>query len=497
MLTELPRSEWNAGTAAHLLNRAGFGGTPAEIGALAKRAPADAVDDLVDEVPLVDPLPEPSWMSPDAAARPNRLDLRRLTDDERQQRLREYRIREGARMIELRTWWLQRMRTTQRPLQEKLTLFWHGHFATSMEKVRSAYAMYRQNATLRAHAAGSWEDLVAAVAKDPAMLVYLDNAMSRAGQPNENFARELMELFTLGEGQYSEQDVQEAARAFTGWSLAADRFEFQERPRMRDGERKRVLGKSGRFTGDDVIRIVLDQPAAGPFICRKLWAFFAYEEPEPAIVDSLAATLRAAKGELRPVLKSMFRSRAFYSARAVRMQIKSPVQWLIATLRSLDAPLPDGVVCASILHGLGQDLFAPPNVKGWPGGTAWITTDTLLKRYNFAGLLVKGADSMLDTDGGDAMMDDTPGPMRRVADRRLRAMEPVIEPGRILTEAIRRDTDALVAALEWMLYQGPMRPRDRESVTAYVKNHGGGRWSEWAIRDLMHVMMSTPQFQLC
>lgn len=494
MLTALPRSNWNPLTAAHLLNRAGFGADPATIARAAARSPAEVVDELLDFSTARD-LGVPSWLSSEGVnRRPDRAAVRNLFSEEERQKLqREQRQLEGERLAELRSWWLYRMRYSPCPLQEKLVLFWHGHFATSMEKVRSAYCMYQQNQTLRTHAAGHWPTLVEQVAKDPAMLIYLDNAQSRAGNPNENFARELMELFTLGEGHYREEDVKAAARAFTGWTLEPDTFTFENRERWHDRGSKTLLGQRGAFDGSRAIQLILEQPAAAEWITAKLWTFFAYPEPEPELVSVLASRLRFHKYEWKPWLREVFQCEVFYRERALHTQIKSPVQWLIGATRMLDAPLPAGDICALGLRELGQDLFAPPNVKGWAGGPTWITATTLFLRYNYAGYLVKGG------PGGRASVlrvEPRPPPERR-ARRALDTMAPVVAAGTILTPGERTSRVTAQQALEWRLFQRPLRAQDRATTAALLaRMPAPADWSDQDIRDVLHTLMSTPQFQL-
>ena len=472
MLTTLPKQRWNPVLAAHLLNRAGFGADPAAIAAAAARPHAEVVDELLDFSGDLDFGP-PTWLAEDGVAeRPNRPALRSLPEEERQKIQMEWRRREAERMTELRAWWLYRMRYTKRPLREKLALFWHGHFATSMEKVRSAYCMYRQNETFRTQAAGNWRTLVEAVAQDPAMLIYLDNAQSRTGSPNENFARELMELFTLGEGHYTEDDIKAAARSFTGWTLAPDTFTFESRPRMHDGGLKSLFGQSGAFDGSSAIQVILDQPAAAPWIASKLWSFFAYAGPEPGLGDELAGRLREHRYELKPWLREVFLSEAFYAPRALHTQIKSPVQWLVGAARSLEAPLPAGPQCAQMLRELGQELFAPPNVKGWDGGPTWITATTLFHRYNFAGYLVKGR----------------PG-------REL--VRPIVDPAVALPVDQRTSRDTAQRALAWRIFQRPLRDQDQQVVAETLALlPEPAKWTDEDVRKVLHGMMSTPLYQL-
>jgi uncharacterized protein (DUF1800 family) len=414
---------------------------------------------------------------------------------------------------ELRAWWLEWMRATPRPLQEKLTFFWHDHFATGFRKVRLAHAMYLQNETFRRHAIGSWEEMLLAVSRDPAMLVYLDGARSNRRAPNENYARELLELFTLGEGRYSEEDIREAARAFTGWSLDRRTQQFVDRPRLHDDGIKTFLGERGAFDGTDIIRMLLKHEAAAPFICRKLWEYFAYPDPEPERVAALAGLFRAAGFQFRPVLHAMFRSAAFYSARAVRTQIKSPVQWLVSSVRYLEAPLPPAGISLSMLQALGQELFDPPNVAGWEGGYAWISTAALFHRYNFAAVLTEGGDRMREALGAGAEraaaqmrmgagMEDMQGlrPVerrRRMQEQRQALSRPVMDPAAVLPAGQRADARAATEYLQWRLFQSPLREEDRAAFREQMAAFGDpAGWTDAGIRGVVHKMMSTPQFQL-
>ena len=243
-------------------------------------------------------------------------------------------------VLDLGAWWLDRMRESADPLEEKMTLFWHGHFATSAQKVQSAYFMWRQNQTFREHARGNFGVLVKAMSRDPAMIQWLDLRESKAAHPNENFAREVMELFTLGEGHYTEKDVTEGARAFTGYRInpkdSSFRFAFFEH----DSTPKTFLGRTDVSDGDQAIDAILAQPACATYMAKKLWTFFAYENPPAPLVGALASTLRANRYEVRPVLHQMFTSQEFYSPAAVRTQIKSPIQWMVQTARTMEIDLP-------------------------------------------------------------------------------------------------------------------------------------------------------------
>lgn len=499
MLEPISRKDWNTAAAAHLLNRAGFGATLDEIGAAARRDPTEVVDELVNFDRTPDPFDQPDWTKPeDASLRPEaKYKLRQLSEEARKEKIREIRRIELGQLRELRAWWLHRMRYTKRPLQEKLTLMWHSHWASSAEKVRSSYSMWQQNETLRAHAAGNFARMVTALSQDPAMLLYLDNAQSRAAHPNENYARELMELFTLGIGNYTEDDIKASARSFTGWTLHPQRFQFADRKSMHDDGEKTFMGRTGPFTGHDIIRIVLEQPAAAPYIAGRLWHFFAGENAPADPVPALAKTLLASKWELKPVLRELFLSRAFHAPGIVRNQVKSPAQWLVGTARQLEAPLPDTDTCTAILMQLGQNLFLPPSVKGWDGGYAWITTNTLLTRYNAAGILVKGGKSLGTAAQKMMEMDDMPGKARDRFVKAVASSKSGIECAKVLPTAARTSKEAALAHLENVLFHANLTEKDnRELRESLAKMPAPSAWSDDDVRTLLHTMMSTPYYQL-
>lgn len=364
--------------ARHLLERAGFGARPADVAEFARLSRSEAVErllaDRTTELHAAPPAELLEWIPP------SRLrELKGADESTRkafQQEQRQY-------AIALRGWWLNEMLNAPTPaaqLRERMTLFWHNHFVSSLQKVKSTKLMLEQNLLLRRHALGRFDELLHAVAKDPAMIVYLDSATNRRGSPNENFAREVMELFTLGEGHYSEQDVKQAARAFTGWSIERDTGAYRWRPLFHDDGEKTVLGRSGRFTGDDVLDILLARPETAEFITRKLWREFISPTPDENEVRRIALHFRASHYDIRDTLREVFLSRAFWSADNRASLIKSPVDFVVGAMHDTDTLPEDARPLAGLLRQLGQDLFAPPNVRGWPGGEAWINSSTLLIR---------------------------------------------------------------------------------------------------------------------
>ncbi|MCH8203871.1 MAG: DUF1800 domain-containing protein [Candidatus Hydrogenedentes bacterium] len=386
VLSPIMPSEWDERLARHLLNRAGFGVPRDRVAHLARVGPTAAVDELVDFEDFPSDPDLPDFIPGAEVYLERRRDFESLSQEERRKARQEFAVRERGQVRRLQTWWFERMTTTARPLEEKMTLFWHGHFATSAQKIKSARQNLDLNRLFREHAAGNFKALTIAVGQSPAMLRYLDNVQNVKGKPNENWARELMELFTLGQGNYTEDDIKESARAFTGWTLVQGRFALRER--AHDFGEKTFMGRTGHFDGWDILDVIFEQPEAATFICRKLFEFFAYQDPEPEIVEALASSLRFHNYEIKPVLRQLFRSKAFYSSKAVGTQIKSPVQFMVQLVRDLHLEEPPYSAMARASAQLGQNLFFPPNVAGWEGGRAWINANTLLARYNIPRTLV-------------------------------------------------------------------------------------------------------------
>jgi len=490
MLKPLPSDQWDFEKAAHLLNRAGFSGPPSEIERLVSLGHKQAVGQFVDYERVPDNLTKPEWTKPDPTRAERLAQARSASEEERRQLRREEQRVQRQRFVELQGWWLERMATTSRPLQEKMTLFWHSHFATSFRKVRDAFLMWLQNDLFRRHATGNWLELLVGVARDPAMLVWLDQAQSRKQHPNENFARELMELFTLGEGHYTEQDVTEAARAFTGWGYDRIRQEFVWRPARHDTGSKTVLGMRGDLDGNDVLAAIVAQPQAPRFITAKVWDFFAGSPPSPELNEALAGVFRDSGNAFQPLLRTMFLSEEFYAPDIVRHQVKSPVQWLVGSVRVLERRMPPPVVCSRLTANLGQELFAPPNVKGWDGGLAWITTNSLLARYNQAALLVYGGPTLVrNMDKDERSMMDRPV-LRRLANSNARS----VEVDRILTPQERSDKTRLSAALQQRLLQSRLDPEQDKALREFFD--GRGEIDNSDILGAIRLVMCTPEFQL-
>src|SRR5271165_1661408 len=439
-LAPIAVSDWSYDFAAHLLERAGFGGTPEQIARLAAMTSDEAVSHLVDYKSVPNDHLEP--FDPSGVWDPGLRDFppsrvaatRRAERDgealgvkvkpQGERRLQPvvdrffYWLR--ATLLETRrlaNWWADRMVATTHPLEEKMALFWHGHFATGEEKVRDYRKMEQQLTLLHRQATGNFRELLIEVARGPAMLVYLDAAQNVKGAPNENFAREVMELFTMGVGNYSEQDIREGARAFTGW--IDDDLAFKVDPTKHDDGQKTFLGRPGNFDGVDILRIILEQKVTAEYISGKLYRYFVRDDISPSMQARLGAVLRDNDYEIAPLLRTMFLSRDFYAAPSFGTRIKGPVELVVSTYRKLGvrrlAGIPDLFV---VSRELGQVLLNPPTVAGWAQGRAWITPGLLLARGNFAReVLFPDVINFVDPNFNPG------GEIRRVNDRILSGMD--------------------------------------------------------------------------
>ena len=361
---------WDRKRAAHLYRRAAFGGSPDELDLAVSLGREGAVSRLVD--------------------------FDRISSDGLEAYLSLFGFDPGGfgsapfdRLAELTRWWYLRMQYTPRPLEEKMTLFWHNHFATSVTKVGEPALMYRQNQIFRSFGMGFFADLLLAVSRDPAMLIWLDNASSVKGRPNENFAREVMELFTMGRGNYTQSDVREAARALTGWTVdPANSYKFVYDPNIHDDGPKTFLGRLGYFKPEDIIEILAARPETASFLTRKLARFFIGADPSPDLAARLTSLFSSTGGTIREIVRTILLSDDFDATADAPDQIKSPVEFIIGVLRAIGAYTDAGYESGYVGNVMGQSLFRPPNVAGWKGGQGWVYAGAYLYRINYAfGLL--------------------------------------------------------------------------------------------------------------
>jgi uncharacterized protein (DUF1800 family) len=372
--------------ARFFLTRTGFAPDHAELAQYAGLTREQAVDKVLATARAEAVVPLPDWVSEPI---PTRAERNAWTPEQRREQQRE----RNQRYELLRAWWVREMLITPSPLTERMTLLWHNHFTSGQDKVGFAQRMAQQNMLLRWHALGHFDELLHAVAKDPAMLQYLDGASNRKGRPNENFAREVMELFTLGEGHYTQRDVTEAARAYTGWSLDPDTQTYVWRANQHDDGEKTVLGQTGPFDGDQVLDILLARPETATFVTTRLWREFVSDTPVPARIEPIAAQFRASRYDIKVVLRALFLSDDFWSDDNRGVLVKSPVEFVVGTLRAFDIGYDNTEPIAARIRALGENLFYPPNVKGWPGGATWINSSTLLARKQFVEQLFRATEA--------------------------------------------------------------------------------------------------------
>ena len=540
MLSTLTASDWDRNKAAILLHRAGFGGTPQEVDALAALSPTEAADFLLGPAKLLPPDP-PAFLqesSMEEALKSERIKFNSLSDSAKADAKREVaqylRANQGRQMTELRGWWLKQMAEPARATREKLTLFLHGHFATSFEKVRSPFLLYQQNSLFREKGYGMWSDLVLGVAQDPAMLLYLDGAKSRAEAPNENFARELFELFTLGEGNYTEKDIQESARAFTGWGIGTDKGKkgglqrgsypsFKNVPKWHDAGAKTIFGETGNFDGSDVVRLALAQAAGPRWIAQKLWRFYAgWPAPEP-LLKELVKEWQTLKGQIRPFLMAIWTNPNFYDPVRSADRVKSPTEWLVGLCRQIGRPLPAPVLSTHVLSLLGQNLFEPPNVKGWDGGIAWINTSSISRRYEYGSWLVDGTQGLqkLSTLNMAKMAGESGllkmslpeiSPEGVVIPHGIKDMDPVAKQAAtekmrealslpaapvasIVTSEERQSAEKLLAALSSRFLSGETIPED---LRARFQQAAGDKipFTDAAVRKMILAIVQSPLYQV-
>ena len=458
---------WGRKWIAHLYRRAAFGASREELIEAEKLGPDGTLDLLLHG-------------RPDAASV-----LQTLNDVGRVAANR------GDGGDELRGWWLYAMLHGGHPLREKLTLLWHNHFATSIAKVKDAELMFRQNGLFRDHALGKFGTLLQSVGRDPAMLVWLDSNSNVKGRANENYAREVMELFSLGVGHYAEKDIREAARAFTGWHTNGGKFRFDAA--QHDDGPKAFLGQSGNWDGDDVVRIILEQPAAARFVVNKLYAMLMSETAPPdALVEPLCVAFRRSDYDIAAVVKTILSSRHFYSDHAFRRRIKSPVEFVLGAVRAVYRnysegsaeyrPLPHRLLVPR-LAAMGQTLFAPPNVKGWPGGRTWLNTSTVVERSNFAASVATGAFWEPSSPAFNVSQELSP--------------PAAFDPARLLGEENVTQPADVVRVLLDLYAPGGVRPEAREKLTAFVADgKPAGRDLERRTREAVHAILSMPEYQL-
>ncbi len=437
---EPDKNGWTRRQAAHLFRRAGFAASSDELDKAISQKPNEVVSSLVNSRPETDQYQQ------------------EISDLARS-------ILASSNVKNLPAWWTYRFLTTNDPLREKTTLFWHGHFATSGDKVTDAKLMFQQNEMLREHALGDFGAMVHEISHDPAMLIYLDSATNRKAHPNENFAREVMELFCLGEGQYTENDIRELSRCFTGWEIRNGKFRFNRY--QHDSGEKSIMGQKGKYGGEEGVKIVLDQKSAPYFIVGKLVRYFVSDEPAPsnALLKPLADQFVNGNYQIGPIISKILSSHLFYSEHSVGHKVRSPIEFAVGFLRTLNGSTNLNELTSGMSE-LGQIPFFPPNVKGWDGGRTWINSSTLLARANL---------------------------IRSLLDR----TETRFNPGSLgdFMDHLGAKTPAKVVDLWEELYLAVDLPQEVKSQIANKIEAGKGN-REQKLRDALHLFCTLPEFQL-
>lgn len=505
-MRQLRDDRFDLAAARHLLWRTGFGADWAEVKRVQALGLDKAVDQIIDrQLPSADgdgrtlrgggdlaaPKIDPDLVRPPTPEERRAYQRARRDNDQKvldQFARRRFEMRRADRRAyhALQAWWIERLMRAPAALEENLTLFWHGHFATGYQQVRDAYLMLKQHQTLRRFGGESFAHLARAIVRDPAMIRYLNNDRNNKRQPNENLARELMELFTIGEGQYRERDIKEGARALTGYSIDDNDFHF--RSFQHDPNPKAILGRRGQFDGDDFVNILLSRSACPQFIALKLYDHFVMDvgdvaanvprELTPA-VRGLAEVLAQNRYAIRPTLRTLLKSRHFYDAAVVGRKIKSPIALLAGTTRMLGAFGGEAGVVRRSLHLMGQVPFDPPSVDGWDGGRKWINTSTLFARQNLCAYLLRGRRGDDDRAGlgGNASFN----PLAVLA---------------TMPEGDRRDKVKVAHhCIDLMLGPGTPRAR-REPIVEFMKQRRLGV-NGMTVAGLLLVITATPEYQLC
>ncbi len=467
----------------HLYLRAGFGASPAELQAASHHSLSKVVDRLFEDSQSSSPLHvvDPQQLG---YTRQTLLEMvmqkDSLSQDQRKQMTQQVQREKREQIGDLNYAWVNQMGSGKETLREKMTLFWHGHFAC--RSLNPDYVQ-RQNNVLREHALGKFGDLLGAISKDPAMLQFLNNQQNRKQSPNENFAREVMELFTLGRGNYTEKDIKEAARSFTGWGFNA-RGEFVFRKNQHDDGPKTIFGKTGNFSGEDTLNLLLERPETATFLVTKVYRFFVNDIPDQKIIKELAPRFRQKEYDISWLMKAIFSSEWFYDPKNIGTKIKSPVEFLVGLQRTFGLTYGSKQSVLYIQKALDQVLFYPPNVAGWPGGTAWIDSSSLLLRMKLPEVIFNSAElnfkAKADGDVNTDYLTQKKG--RQFAQAELNWQD-------FGTTFEGLQGEALVTALSTHLLQRPLRSAQQSLILKRKK--------ESELKDYTLALLTLPEYQLC
>ncbi|MDZ7897813.1 MAG: DUF1800 domain-containing protein [Arcicella sp.] len=465
----------------HLFQRAGFGATPAQVQEFGDKLPAKAVKYLLKDSAKNEPLIVIEEQNATVVKRKALKDTLLMGGTLSAEMIRE-RLKENRdKITDLNFLWVNKMASGGGMLREKMALFWHGHFAC-----RSRQPLFDQQLinVIRQNALGKFSDLLLAVSKSPAMLQFLNNQQNKKGSPNENFAREVMELFTLGRGNYTENDIKEAARAFTGWSFNS-RGEFDFRDRQHDSAEKTFQGKTGNFKGEDIIKIILQNPQTATFITTKIYHYFVNENPDNQVIEQLSKRFRSSDYDLADLMENIFTSNWFYRTENIGTRIKSPVELLVGMQRNFGITFQQKQAVLFIQKSLGQILFYPPNVAGWAGGKSWIDSSTLMTRMKLPEVIFKNAEvTFKPKDDGDVNTE--------YLSKRVNRIQAKIDWHGFENTFSSSNQQDLVSKIESYLLSRPLS----ESQKKVIQNKTEGKSGAELVQMIAQNIASLPEYQL-
>lgn len=464
----------------HLFQRAGFGATPAQMKEFGEKSPEKALKFLLTDSEKINQLviiDEEIAMVMKKKTLRNMLDRKSLPAEEIKEQIKEYR----EQLTDLNFSWVKNMASGESMLREKMTLFWHGHFAC---RLRQPLLVQVQNNVIRENALGKFSDLLLAISKDPGMLQFLNNQQNKKNSPNENFAREVMELFTLGHGNYTEKDIKEAARAFTGWG-ANPKGEFVFRTNQHDDGEKTFQSKTGNLKGEDILNIILQNPKTSTFICTKIYRYFVNEIVDYQIIEQMTKRFRSTDYDIKDLMEYIFKSDWFYKQENIGTRIKSPVELLVGLQRNFGIQFERKQPVLFIQKSLGQILFYPPNVAGWSGGKNWIDSSTLMTRMKLPELIFKDSEITFNPkDEGDVNTENL--------SKKIKQMQANIDWSAFQNNFPTQDPQELLNKLDAYLLSRPLSAQQKSIILGKSE----GKTSLSLLQNIAQSIASLPEYQL-
>ena len=464
----------------HLFQRAGFGATPEQMKEFGSKSPEKVLKYLLKDSEKINQLEiveEETAMAMKRKALRNMLDKKGLTAEEIKEQIKEYR----EKLTDLNFSWVKNMVSGESMLREKMTFFWHGHFAC---RNRQPLVTQVQNNVIRQNALGKFGDLLLAVSKDPGMLQFLNNQQNKKNSPNENFAREVMELFTLGRGNYTEKDIKEAARAFTGWG-ANPKGDFVFRTKLHDDGQKTFQGKTGNFKGEDILNIILQNPKTSIFISTKIYSYFVNENVDTQIVDAMAKRFRSTNYDIADLMEYVFESDWFYRPENIGTRIKSPVELLVGLQRNFGIKFERKQPILFMQKALGQILFYPPNVAGWAGGKNWIDSSTLMTRMKLPELIFRDSEiTFKPKDEGDVNTENL--------SKKIKQMQATIDWTAFNNSFSTQNSQELMDELDAYLLSRPISTQQKSIILSKAE----GKTGISLLQSMAQSFASLPEYQL-